>query len=97
MKVWDLRKGTLAYTMFGHNGAVNAVSFSPQGDFFATGGGDCQLLIWKSSFAKPRGETIKERGLCESGHRTDPRTHAKIEECMKKTTKITPTVYSYFE
>lgn len=74
--------------MFGHSGTVNTCGFSAKGDFFGTGGVDGDLLIWKSSFADSYGESIVQKGLCESGHRTDARTQAPIEECMKKRTKI---------
>lgn len=82
--------------MYGHNSEINHVSFSKKGDFFSTGGADSNILIWKSSFCKPKGEEIKEQGLCSSGHRTDDRTKPKLEECMKKTTKVTPTVTDHF-
>lgn len=38
--------------MFGHNGNINTGKFSQKGDFFATGGSDCNLLIWESGFSK---------------------------------------------
>lgn len=79
MKVWDLIKGTLAYSMYGHNGAINACVFSKKGDFFATGGMDTNLLLWKSAFSQEKGESIKDKGLCQSGHRVDQRTVPKIE------------------
>lgn len=36
---------------------------------------------------------MESLGLCESGHRVDKRTVAETPEYMKKTTKVTPTVY----
>jgi len=51
IQIWDILKGTLAYTMYGHNGEIKTCAFSKKGDFFATGGTDCNLLIWKSSFS----------------------------------------------
>ena len=54
-------------------------SFSKKGDFFATGGSDCNLLIWKSVFSVEKGETIKDKGLCQSGHRIDARTNGSID------------------
>lgn len=52
IKVWSLKKGCLAYTMYGHNGSINSCKFSQKGDFFATGGTDCSVLIWESAFSK---------------------------------------------
>lgn len=88
MQIWDIRKGCLAYSLFNHSGEVNTCSFSQKGDYFATGGSDCNLLVWQSGFEKPKGEDLSSKGLCESGHRIDKRTVAEIPEHMKKTTKI---------
>ena len=55
MQIWDLAKGTLAYSMYGHNSQINACAISQKGDFFATGGKDCNLLIWKSDFCSEKG------------------------------------------
>ncbi len=74
--------------MYGHNGEINSCSFSQKGDFFATGGSDCNLLIWSSGFAKKFGESINSQGVCESGHRADKRTLPTIPDYMKKTTNI---------
>ena len=60
--------------MYGHNAEINTVTFSKKGDFFATGGADSNIFIWKSAFCKPNGQEIKSQGVCESGHRKDPRT-----------------------
>lgn len=43
LKIWDLRKGKLAYTLYGHNGPTSSCSFSHFGDYFATGGNDCMV------------------------------------------------------
>jgi len=48
-------KGSLAYTMYGHNGEIKASAFSKKGDFFATGGSDCNVLVWKSAFCDEKG------------------------------------------
>lgn len=50
IKIWDLRKGKALFTMYSHTGAVNSVDFSFAGDYFATGGDDRNLLVWKSNF-----------------------------------------------
>jgi WD40 repeat protein len=54
-QIWNLQKGTLAYSLYGHSGDIKTSAFSSQGDFFATGGIDGTLLIWKSGFSKEKG------------------------------------------
>lgn len=49
-QVWDLREGQLFYTLHGHEGATYGVNFSPAGDFFASGGADEQVLVWRTNF-----------------------------------------------
>jgi centriolar protein POC1 len=49
-QIWDLREGHLFYTLKGHEGPIKSVRFSPKGDFFASGGSDGQLLLWKTNF-----------------------------------------------
>lgn len=48
LKIWDLREGRLVYTLQGHAGAVNAAQFSDDGHFFASGGADHLVMVWKS-------------------------------------------------
>lgn len=50
LQVWDLREGQLFYTLHGHEGATHGVCFSPAGDFFASGGADEQVLVWRTNF-----------------------------------------------
>jgi len=50
VKIWDLRKGEALFSLHGHSGAANTVSFSHSGDYFATGGDDKLVLLWKSNF-----------------------------------------------
>jgi WD40 repeat protein len=49
IKLWDIMKGELEYTVYGHNGGVNACSFSKYGDYFATGGADSIFMLWKTN------------------------------------------------
>jgi len=49
LKIWDLRKGHILYTLYGHDGPTSSGTFSPAGDFFCTGGKDSVILIWKSN------------------------------------------------
>ncbi|KAJ3037002.1 POC1 centriolar protein A [Rhizophlyctis rosea] len=51
VKIWDLKEGHLFYTLHGHKqGPTTSAVFSPKGDFFATGGSDAQVMVWKSNF-----------------------------------------------
>lgn len=59
VKVWDLRKGKLGYTLYGHNGATTACAFSNYGDYFATGGSDTMILLWKSNFLSSGRESLE--------------------------------------
>lgn len=47
-------EGRPIYTLKGHaNGtSVTSITFSANGEFFASGGADCQLLMWKTNFDK---------------------------------------------
>lgn len=49
MKIWDLRKGQIMYTLYGHEGPATTAAFSPLGDFIISGGDDQNLVIWKSN------------------------------------------------
>jgi len=49
IKIWDLRKGCIMYTLYGHEGASTSAAFSPLGDYFVTGGNDSVVLAWKSN------------------------------------------------
>ena len=55
LRLWDVRAGALSFTCHGHaaagaGGAAGALAaaFSPAGDFFASGGADAQLLVWRT-------------------------------------------------
>ena len=48
MKIWDLRRGHILYTLMGHEGPTSSGNFSPGGDYFCTGGKDSVILIWKA-------------------------------------------------
>ncbi|CAJ0963250.1 unnamed protein product [Ranitomeya imitator] len=50
VKVLDLLEGRLLYTLHGHQGPVLSVAFSRDGDQFASGGTDAQVLVWKTNF-----------------------------------------------
>ena len=41
----------LLYTLHGHQGSCTASSFAPTGGFFASGGDDKMVMVWKSNLA----------------------------------------------
>lgn len=49
IKIWEINKGTLEYTLYGHNGSTNACAFSKYGDYFGTVGADSLAMIWKTN------------------------------------------------
>lgn len=58
VQVWDLREGQLFYTLHGHEGATFGVDFSPAGDFFASGGADEQVLVWRTNFDRVMADCV---------------------------------------
>jgi WD40 repeat protein len=63
-KIWDVLEGHLFYTLHGHkNGPTTTATFSPQGDFFATGGTDSQVMVWKSNFDQIEKFNLKEEHI----------------------------------
>ena len=52
IKIWDTKKACLDYTLYGHNGSTTTGCFSPQGDYFATGGTDSMVMLWKSNLSE---------------------------------------------
>lgn len=56
MKIFDLRKGSLMYSLYGHEGIIQAVNFSRDGTLFGSGGSDCNLILWDSNLIDPEHE-----------------------------------------
>ena len=52
IKIWEINRSRLEYTMYGHNGSTNTAAFSKYGDYFATGGSDSLAMIWKTNLEK---------------------------------------------
>ena len=50
LKIFDLIEGRPFYTLHGHKAPVLDAAFSPSGEFFASGGADEQVLVWKTNF-----------------------------------------------
>lgn len=55
------------FTLYGHEGASSAACFSTYGDFFATGGNDTVVQLWKSNFETSRGEVLGDTFATEVG------------------------------
>lgn len=49
-QIIDLLEGRPVYTLQGHDGPVRAVAASADGNYFASGGEDKQVLVWKNNF-----------------------------------------------
>jgi centriolar protein POC1 len=49
MRIWDIREGRLIYTLHGHTGPTLAANFSHDGSFFASGGVDQLVMVWRSN------------------------------------------------
>jgi hypothetical protein len=49
MRIWDIREGRLIYTLHGHTGPTLAANFSQDGSFFASGGVDQLVMVWRSN------------------------------------------------
>jgi centriolar protein POC1 len=55
-KIWDVAEGHALYTVRGHRApAVNAGSFAPGGELFATAGGDGAVLVWRADLSATAG------------------------------------------
>ena len=50
--VVDVMEGRPLYTLQGHNGAVTYVQFNTDGEYFASGGIDQHIMVWKANLVK---------------------------------------------
>ncbi|XP_069156940.1 POC1 centriolar protein homolog A isoform X2 [Procambarus clarkii] len=50
LKLLDLMEGRVIYTLHGHQGAVTCCGFARDGEYFASGGKDQQVMVWKTNF-----------------------------------------------
>ncbi|CAD5115146.1 DgyrCDS4150 [Dimorphilus gyrociliatus] len=82
LKILDLLEGRLFYTLHGHQacilfeGPATAVSFSLKGDYFASGGADEQVLVWKTNFDQVNyEEVLKSHKGKQTTESTKPTIH----------------------
>ncbi len=81
IKIWEINKGGLSYTLYGHNGSTNTVAFSKYGDYFATGGSDSLAMIWKTNLEKQQTEMISVL----DGPKNQPISKVKSTQKLKNT------------
>uniref|UniRef100_A0A4W6DXY8 POC1 centriolar protein homolog A n=1 Tax=Lates calcarifer TaxID=8187 RepID=A0A4W6DXY8_LATCA len=75
VKILDLVEGKLLYTLHGHQGPVTCVSFSRTGEYFASGGSDEQVMVWKSNFDSSEcGDTVRLQHKTTSSTQAPPAT-----------------------
>ena len=58
IKIWDLRKGQILYSLYGHEGSTTCADFSPLGDFLLTGGADQNIVIWTTNINPQKIEVL---------------------------------------
>jgi centriolar protein POC1 len=77
-----LRKGLILYTLYGHEGPARACNFSPEGDFFCTGGDDTNILIWQTNLQTETGisDLVSQPPLVQ--------TKAKLVSKVKSESKV---------
>lgn len=46
IKIWDVRKGKCKKTLQGHNNTIRTITYSPDGNFIASGSEDKDIRIW---------------------------------------------------
>lgn len=54
------------YTLYGHEGATTAANFSPNGDYFISGGADSVVLCWESNMNRIKTEQLDIKSKIET-------------------------------
>ena len=49
IKIWDLFKNALLYTLYGHEGPIYSVNFSKSGELICSGGNDGDVYLWRNN------------------------------------------------
>ena len=47
INIFDIRMGSICFTLYGHDGPITSVNISSWGEYFATGGEDKIINFWK--------------------------------------------------
>lgn len=71
------------YTLYGHEGASTAACFSTYGDFFATGGKDTVVQLWKSNIGINRGEVLEGIKMDSADQQTLTSYMEKVPDAWK--------------
>lgn len=83
-----------------HNGEVNCVAFSHDGNMIATGGNDCIVKLWNAESlteipSMRKSEVIRQE-LKRKGHKNIDKEKVKKEDLYQKFTKpVTAVAFSY--
>jgi len=54
------------YTLYGHEGSTTAANFSPNGDYFISGGNDSVVLCWESNMNPVKTEILDIKAKIET-------------------------------
>ncbi len=74
VKIWDVTKKTLAYSLDGHTETIKAVAYSPKGKMIASSSWDGTIKVWDISTLKLPDETIYQ----ETNNTTLPQAEQEI-------------------
>lgn len=89
VRVWDVQNRTCLHVLSRHKNAIYTIAFSPRGRFFASGGIDNTLMVWRTSDAALIATFKTNGGLFEAAWDV---TGANIALCLSDSnTVILPT------
>ena len=78
--MFDLLEARPIYDLRGHEKGVSAVTFSPKGDYMASGGQDHFVFVWKTNIAEEAEGSEQRR---EPGARIRKETEAVKKDIEK--------------